>query len=138
MPVPATYTETGLIAFMTTVLGSAGDALPEDTRDAVYQEAVIETLLEYGVSDIADATDVARLRALARVAVWQAVVDATAGNIDFRMGDQSLTSSQIHAQALQNLRRATTQALPYDSTYAVTRTAVAHANDPYRTIETTT
>lgn len=136
MPVPSVYTEEQLMAYMRTVLGATATVLGW-TDLSPYQEPLNETLLAYGVDSIANATDIQKLRALARVAVWRAVVDATAGNTDFRMGDQSITSSQIHAQATQNLRRATIQTKPYDSTYAVSRTAVIHSSDPYRTIETT-
>lgn len=135
MAVPAAYNDNELMAFMRSTLGATATVLGW-TDLAPYQEPLNDTLIAYGVDDIADATDVQKLRALARVAVWQSVVDVTAGMSDFRMGDQSVTSSQVHMQAQQRLRHATLQALPYTSAYAVTRTAVTHANDPYRTIAT--
>lgn len=135
MAVPVAYNEAELMAFMRSTLGATATVLGW-TDLSPYYEPLNDTLIAYGADDIADATDVQKLRALARVAVWQRVVDVTAGNIDFRMGDQSITSSQAHAQAQQNLRRATIQAKPYDSAYAVTRTGITYSNDPYRTIET--
>ena len=135
MSVPMVYTEASLIAFMTTVLGPTGDALPETIRDAVYQEALIETLLSYGVGDIVNATDVQKLRALARVAIWQAVVDATAGRYDISADGQSLSRSQLHQQARQSLRAAKQTAARYDDAYAVVMASARYTSDPYLTIE---
>lgn len=134
MAVPSAYNEAELMAYMRTVLGATATVLGWDDL-APYQEPVNETLLAYGVVDIAQATDVQKLRALARVAVWQRVVDVTAGRYDISTDGQSLSRSQMHKHARESLRAAKHAAMRDDDAYAVVMTSVRYTSDPYRTFE---
>lgn len=118
MPLPAAYTEETLAQFMHTVLGPVASTMdyvtPEgDAGD--YAEAVNETLLAYDISDIADATDIKKVRVLARREAWRKVMDETAGHYDVSADDASYKRSQLHEQAKANFEQAATEAAQYDS-----------------------
>lgn len=109
MALPTAYTEAELAAFMRNgVLKHTATVLGWDNTgvDGDYQEAVNETLVAYGVSDIAQATDITKLRVLARVAVWRAVVDATPGLTDYSADGYQSSRSQIRQGAWSSLREA--------------------------------
>ncbi len=76
MAVPSAYTETELKQFMVTALGHIAPVLTWTVDTAQIGEAINDTLLEYGVNDIEDATDIKKLRALAKFTVWQAAQEA--------------------------------------------------------------
>jgi len=111
MAIPSSYTELSLAAFMVTVTRSVTGALDWSADD--FGEAVNDTLLAYGVTAVASATDIAKLRALARVEAWRTVVDGTAADIDFAADGGDYKRSQMHSQARAALERALEQAAPY-------------------------
>jgi hypothetical protein len=133
MAIPTSYTEATLKAFMHAELREVATALGWTVVAGSYDEPLIETLLAYGVSDIVAATDIRKLRALARREVWRAVASATAGDHDFSAEGASYSRSQIHAQALAMLTRAESDAGRYDAGggYAVT-ISKTHYADPYQ------
>lgn len=99
MPAPTSYTEETLASFCVRQLGQVATALgwlPESPRVA---DAVHDALLAYGASTIADATDVPKLRALARLAIWRAAAAETAGHYRFGADQMSFDRQQVHAQA---------------------------------------
>lgn len=98
MSVPAGYTASTLAAFMHTTLGRTASIIGWE-NPASYAEPINDALLTYGVDVIADATDVHKLRACARWAVWQAVADSTTGYHDFSEDQQSFRMHQVHLQA---------------------------------------
>lgn len=56
MAAPTSYTESSLISYMRTVTQAVSDTLNLNT--GAFQEAVNDVLAAYGVSDIADVTDI--------------------------------------------------------------------------------
>jgi len=132
MAAPMSYTESTLAEFMLECLKDVATALGWTGLSDV-QEAVNETLLAYGVSDIASATEIRKLRGLARREVWRQVRSATAGDYDFSADGGSYHRSQIHAQAKLEFALAESAASIYDaeSAQAVVIQAVEYANDPY-------
>jgi hypothetical protein len=108
---PASYTELSLAEYMVTVTRSVTAALGWTSDDLL--EAVNDTLTAYGASTIGSATDIAKLRTLARVEAWRTVVDGTAADIDFAADGGDYKRSQMHKQALSALERAEVAALPY-------------------------
>ncbi len=130
MSAPTTYTEASLAQYMADVLGPVGLALGLAAPDS-YQEAVNETILQYGADTLSNAPDIRKVRALARVQAWQMVVSATAGDFDVKAADQTFSRSQVHAQALKNLEAARSDAFWCDPAYRVEREAL-NVQDPYR------
>ena len=71
MPAPSQYTEAQLLDFMLIEAGTLGVALGLQANDDPLVQAVtaVERLL--GISDVADATDLALLEAAARWETWR-------------------------------------------------------------------
>lgn len=136
MPVPTSYTEEQLATFMHGCLGDVATELGWSVDGGSYSEAVTEALLAYDVADIADATDMRKLRALARREAWRAAVASLAARYDFTADGASHHLSQIHAAAQAALAAAEADAARYDTAYQVTATPV-HYGDPYLPIEET-
>lgn len=130
MAAPSSYTEETLAAFMLAALNKVAASLGW-TSLADVQEAVNDTLLAYGVSDISAATDVTKLRALARVAVWQQVVAAVAVAYNFSADGGSYSRSQLQDMALKALAQAQTMAASYDPNYRITTAKIVYKHDPY-------
>ncbi len=133
MALPVTYTEPTLAEFMETILGPTATALgwTVGTNDAgSFAEPVNETLLAFGVSGIADATDIGKVRAIARWQAWRAAADALASKFDISTDGQSLSRSQLHKQAILARDAAFQAVVPHLSIYAVTATNIIHLDDP--------
>jgi len=129
MAAPTSYTEQTLADFMLTCLQDVATQLGW-TALADVQEAINETLLAYGVTTIAGATDIRKLRALARREVWHQVASATAGDYDFTADGATYNRSQVHAQALQEFQAASADAGAFEG-FQVEATAVEYEHDPY-------
>lgn len=135
MPAPATYTEDQLASFAVIALGPLAPLLgwtPETPQVAV---AVEDAVLAYhgGAGLIANATDVPRLRALARVAIWRAVRDATAGYYRFSTDGQAFDRQQVHEQAVKMVAEAERDAGAWGAGPALVVASVERddASDPY-------
>lgn len=116
--IPVAYTELSLAAYMATVTSNVAAALGW-TADS-FQEAVNDTLLAYGVVAVTEATDIVKLRALAKVEAWRAVVDATAADFNFSADGGNYSREQIHQHAIDALARAQEQAGDYTTAgYAI-------------------
>jgi hypothetical protein len=116
---------------MIVALSTVASHLGWTTATAQVGEAVHDTLLAYGVSDIAQATDIEKLRALARWKAWAVAVDALSMGYDFESDAQAYKRSQMHAQAEKALQRAEAEAIPYAAAMAVAVDKVIHLHDPY-------
>lgn len=112
MPIPTTYSEPELRLFMLESVGSLADVLGLTTDH--FDEAINETLLSYDVDDLSDATDIRKLRALARVEAARVAVRRSAGWYNMRSGQDSLERATVHKQAKEALADAIVEAGPYD------------------------
>ncbi len=77
---PATYNESTLANFMLAVTRDIAQKLAFTVSE--FQESVNDTLIAYGVETIGEATDAAKLRAIARVMAWRTIVEAASGEFD--------------------------------------------------------
>lgn len=105
MAIPSSYTELELQDYMTEITAAISGVIGLTASD--FYQAVNETLLSYGVDDIASATDIRKLRTLARVEAWRYVADSTVAEYDIsRDSGESTVSdkrSQLHMQAVKRL-----------------------------------
>lgn len=113
--VPSSYTEVQLAEYMVSELASSGLSLTVTV--ASLAEAVYTALFVYGVTDIADASDMQKLRTIARAEAWKYAL-ATAGEEIF---DRVLTNYKIAARDAQ----------VYAPNYAVEVSTITYTNDPY-------
>lgn len=134
MPVPTSYTEDQLKTFMVASLADVATVLGWSVATAQVVEAVYDALFAYfgGTGAIADATDMPKLRAAARVAAWRAAVGALAAKYDVTLDSQSFRRGSLLANAEKALEKAEREAtaLGVGSTVGVVLT-VKHT-DPYR------
>jgi hypothetical protein len=131
MPVPTAYTETTLADFMNGQLGQF-PAMFGWTSPASYQEAVNETLLAYGVNAIADATNIRKLRALARVEAWKQVLSELASKFKVQADGSTFERQQMFEMASKSLAAAEQDATIYTTDYSATVGAIGWKEDPYR------
>lgn len=131
MPIPTAYTEEDLAQFAVLQLGDLATALGWVAEDPRVQEAVTDALLAYGVTLMAEATDVGKLRAHARVAIWRAVARATAGYYRFGADQMSFDRQQVHAQAVRMLAEAEREAGAVGAGPSLVVTSVDYVADPY-------
>jgi hypothetical protein len=96
MAVPTVYTDLELQDYMLTSLGELGTAL--DLSVDSFYEAVTDVLLAYGVSDLAAATDIAKIRRLARAAALRVAATKAATFFDFTADGATFRKSQILGQ----------------------------------------
>jgi hypothetical protein len=138
MTVPASYTEKTLAVYMQTQLGKVATvlALTAGASSAGdFEEAVNDTLLAYGTTDISTISGVSniqKLRVLAKMTAWQFVVNNFAALYDFSADGGSYHRSQLFEQSKQALKMAETAALPYDAVYQVKIIPVDHTQNLYR------
>lgn len=131
MSIPTGYDETGcanlMLSYIDAVAGQMGW-----TGLSNVQESVNETILAYGVTDIANCTDIRKVRTLARREIWRQVRAATSGSHDFEADGGKYSMSQIHAMACSEFDIASNDAVPFDTQLGVKITAVTYNQDPYR------
>jgi hypothetical protein len=140
VPAPTTYTEVQLAAYMKAELGTSAEVLGWENieQDGPYQEAVNDALLAYDVGDIADASDIIKLRVLASVAVWRRAVRAIADKIDVEIGGQKVNASKMQAQfavALQQAEQVASDLAPETTgggNYTIGVGSLNLGNSPYR------
>lgn len=111
MPFPVLTTEQGLAEYMEAKLRDLGDVPGWSAAAMSYELAVWETLLEYGVPDITQATDPRKLTTLAEVMALRAALIALAPVFDASDEGQSQKRSQMYAHAADLLTRAEQRAV---------------------------
>lgn len=104
-------TEATLKQFMLDDLEGVGPAA--DWTINKLTEPYNDTLLAYGVTDVGQATDIIKLRTLARVFVWRKLSKATTGNYDFKADDGDYKRSKAHEFIAEQLLKVERDALPY-------------------------
>lgn len=136
MAIPASYTESTLRDYMLSVTVNVAGALGWTATN--FTEAVNDALVAYGVPTIVQATDVAKLRVLAKVEAWRIVVDGAAADIEFTADGANFKRNQMHQQAVAALERAQSEAVAKgyaaDSAPAILLGSMSHT-DPYLTDE---
>lgn len=130
MAIPTSYTETTLAEYMLAVLGVVGQTL--GLSSSSFGEAVTDTLLAYGTDDISQATDMKKLRALAKAAAWKKACDDLVGFYRFSADGGTFDRNQMREMAEKALTLAQADAAAYDPNYVVGIVRAASVNDPYR------
>ena len=135
MAPPLTYDEAAFKTYLVLKLGEVGTILAWTTATAQIGEAVSDTLLAYGVADLAGVvtpTGIAKLRALGAVMVWRAAVLSLSARFDFTDAEGSYKRSQAYDMALRSLALAESDAAQWGiGTAAVRVQNVIYPDDPY-------
>lgn len=135
MSAPSGYSETSLAQFMHDELGPTARMLgyPEPADNpGVYAEAVNEAALSLGVNEISQASDIRKVRALAKREAWTMAVKALATKFDFSADGASYDRSQVFLQAKQALETAIADCLRLGlDGYSVSIRTLDQQYDPY-------
>lgn len=130
MTYPTEYTEATLKTFMVTQLGSVATVLGITT--ALLAEAVNDVLTRLEIDDIADAADMAAVRAIATARAWEYALAEASVHVDVNDGEASFSSSQMLDGIKANLAQAERAASEFDATMQLTITTLDYVNDPYQ------
>ena len=136
MAIPTSYTEDELRSYMVTALGDVASVLDIGTAD--MEEPANDVIDSYGVTDVASATNVTKLRALARVGAWRKASQTATVQYTFRSGQSAFNRSDMYKFISDQLSRAESEAYQYDPAYAITVQPIEYKNDPYEPLESGT
>jgi len=138
MAAPTSYDEAGFKAYLHGRAARSGvaDAFGWSIEAGSYDDVVVEALLAYGAAEVSEATDVAKLRALGGLALWQAAREAAVLEVDYSADGTSFSREAIFAHIEALLAQARLDALPYQAAldYSVDILSVAH-RDPYGALD---
>lgn len=109
MPVPSAYTETELSQFMIDTLGDVASVINR-TSIGDYEEEVIDALLLYGVTTVADASNIAKIRACAKVAAWRKALTNLITRYNFQTDQQRFERIEMAKMARNALLMAEEEA----------------------------
>ena len=129
MALPTSYTEVTLALYMVTVLGGLAETLGLTTDDMV--EAVNDVAAACSVTDVANATDVKQVRALAKVAALRTAQTTAAGWYDFGADGGDYKRSQVQKQVSDLIEAAEQEALLYAPEYSIQVGTLRYPDDPY-------
>jgi hypothetical protein len=140
MAAPTSYTEAELKAYIHASLAGVAEVFGWTVAGGSYDEMVNDALLALGHSDIASVSgvqDVSRLRTVARLMAWRAVVEQSSMNFDFSADGGSYSRSQVNEMARERVSALETETAGYLGTFAAHTQPVKYAHDPYteRTVE---
>lgn len=101
MAAPASYSESGLAAFMAAELGTSTGTVGADLSPtvALLESAVWDVLARYGVAAIASATNIPKLQAIARARVWAWAVDRYVTRYRDTVDSESMDRQQLYDHA---------------------------------------
>ena len=135
MPLPTSYTEETFSAYLHGRLGVTAEMIGWTDWDDNYLEVINDTLLAYGVDDIANVTEVGKLRVLGRMCLWQAVKAAAIPEVNYSADGQSYSREAIFQHIDNMYQQSRVDAIPFlDDGYQVDVYGVSHT-DPYAPIE---
>ncbi len=112
MAPPTSYTEDTLATFMLADLKDVATVLGWSTQASV-QVAIDDVVLQLGISDIATATNIPQVRALARVFAWKLAVKAASAYYAFSADGGSFSREQLQAMCRQGLALSEMDAIPW-------------------------
>jgi hypothetical protein len=132
MALPTTYTEFALASYMLATLGEVAGML--SVGELELSEAVNDALLAYGASNIAQATDIPRLRMAARVAAWRTALAHASTLYQFSADGATYNRQQMveHIRAMLQLEESNAAAMGVGTGGVWATTLTLRMDDPYR------
>lgn len=131
MAVPTSYTEQELKAFMLAALGQVSSYLSWDADSAQLDEAVNDVALACGVDDVADETDVRKLRLLGRYYAAEAAQVAVVADYPVSADGATLNRDRVFEMISDKLGLYWAEAFPYLPDYRMASAETRYVADPY-------
>jgi len=131
MAFPTRYTDATLLAYMLASLGSVGDILGFGMGTLVLTEAANDVLFDYGITDAADATDMIKIRALARYHAWKTALTEVSLDYNFSDAGAKYDRGQMFDHVEKQLLKFKKDALLYLSDYQIESSTIDWKADPY-------
>jgi len=128
--IPNIYTDDDLIEFMWHELQAVAAAV--DLNRDCLTEAVNDVLLDYGVTTLADAVDIKKVRAIARYYAWLAALKQVSADYQFSESGVSYARQQALDGLEKMVARVKREAGSYLSGYVIGVGDVVHTEDPYK------
>ena len=134
MAIPTSYTEETLMDHMLSTTEAVAEIAGVDSY--AFEEAVNDTLTAYGAATIDLATNIAKLRALAKVEAWKTLITYLMTLYDFTADGASYKRSQMLAAAEAALSKAEADAAlaGYSTVYSIEMGTMVYS-DPYSLVE---
>jgi hypothetical protein len=132
MTLPTSYTEATFGTYLEAVLGSEVMGILGISSITTGDEIIYSTLFDYGVSDIANATDLRKLRSLGKVNLWKTVMGKASARIKFSADGGSYDQQQLYEHCKSNYLAAIRDALEYDPTYEIQTETLDTKQQPYK------
>ncbi len=138
MALPTTYTEPELKTYLNSQLGAIADLFGFTVTGDSYDEVVNDALGAYDdandITLITGVPSIKKLRALARLALWEMVSRAAIIEIDYAADGGRWSRSQVADHVATQLQLARVDAMPFSDDYTVGNLPVQHSGDPYEKI----
>lgn len=132
MPLVTSYTEDELATWLLGSMGLGQVATVLAWTEDNLVDVVARSVRLYGVTDIADVTDVGKLEALAAREAWRAAIRALVTVTDFTVDGESVKASDMLKGAQVALDLAETEASAYaDSGPAISVATISVEGNPY-------
>lgn len=132
MSVPTSYTEATFGTYLEAVLGAEVMSALGISAITTGDEIIYETLFDYGVDDIANATDIKKLRALGKVNLWATMTGKASARYKFSADGGSYDRQQLYEHCKANYASALRDALEYTPNYEITTERLDTEQQPYK------
>ena len=118
--------------YLHSYLGSIATQLSWTTSGSSYDFSVSEALRIYGVTTEAEATDLNKLYAFAKMCLWDSVLREISFDYDYSANGASFKRSQLYDRVKENLDIAVNDVLPYLDNYQISTGLLGGDSvDPY-------
>ena len=129
------FTAVTLAEWMERRLGPLAGILEWTAEAGDFDDVVKDAMLSLGTDDLTTKSTLAQIKEVqtfARVALWAAVVEATAGHYAFTADGGTFNRQQIQEMAQGNLDRAMADSMAYTDAYTIGTAPITYHNDFYR------
>lgn len=135
MPIPTAYTEGEIAVYMHATLGEIATWLALVPNTTSYEQQIVDTLIAYGTNDISGATDIPKLRNIAKREAWRLAMERTAIAYNISSDDQRFDRETLHEHCTMMYHMAASTAAQHagdDPSYSVQIYTLVDPNDPYK------
>ena len=132
MTLPTSYTEATFGTYLEAVLGTEVKAVLGISAITTGDEIIYDTLIDYGITDIANAADIKKLRLLGKVNLWLTMMGKASARYKISADGESADRQQLYEHCKSNYASALRDALEYMPNYEITVEKLDTTQQPYK------